>query len=146
VLTKPSLHSRSERDESVILWFDDRIYTSRGSVASNEELSLARYDGLDLHGELLNNVDQFPQPSGPTASHDLLIAAEHRYIVLGNTKSSDFEEQRTAGAQVRTEEDDDPFVDSDRSRLATGVLDLDGMDRMLDGMGQASKRFVGFAT
>jgi len=94
VLSKPSVGTRSERDESIILWFDDRIYTSKGSITSSERLSLARFDGLDLYGELLNNVDQFPQPSGPTASHDLLIAAEHRYIVIGNTKSSDFEEQQ----------------------------------------------------
>ncbi|KAK3060862.1 hypothetical protein LTS18_007533, partial [Coniosporium uncinatum] len=145
VLPKLSANSHSERAESIVVWLDDRIYSSKGSIASSEGLSLARFDGLDLHGELLNNVDQFPQSSGPTASHDLLIAAEHRYVILGNTRSSDFEEQPTTGALVRTEENDDPFVDSDRNLLANSALDLDGMDRLLNGMGQAGRRFVGFA-
>ncbi|KAK3049840.1 hypothetical protein LTS18_012689, partial [Coniosporium uncinatum] len=140
VLPKLSANSHSERDESIVVWFDDRIYSSKGSIACSEGLSLARFDGFDLHGELLNNVDQFPQPSGPTASHDLLIAAEHRYVILGNTRSSDFEEQPTTGALVRTEQSDDPFVDSDRNLLANGALDLDGMDRLLNGMGQAGRR------
>ncbi|CAD0037921.1 unnamed protein product [Aureobasidium pullulans] len=116
---------------------------------------LSHIEGLDLSGELLNGITQFPTRStalnlGALSQRDFAVTGEYRLVIIQSmrpqTPAKSLFTQATAGAGNGSSIFDQQLLDR-------GELDLGGMDRLLDGMGTrtngfapaVTKKRVGFA-
>ncbi|GIZ38610.1 hypothetical protein CKM354_000202200 [Cercospora kikuchii] len=150
-------------DESAVLWYNSDIYSinslqsfyqrstsSSGGLGSLYSPGLTHITDVKLFSENITSISQFSSKSSSAGigqmntQRDLLISAEYRAIILQalrtTTPSRQLFQQQLAERQP---------VDRDQRMLDAGVLDIDGMDRMLDNMaGDApapTGRRVGFA-
>ncbi|KAJ9620922.1 hypothetical protein H2203_007508 [Taxawa tesnikishii (nom. ined.)] len=152
-------------DDTIVLWYGQEVYTmpslntfwqrsinsSGRDPGSLYSPGLSRVDGVDLSGEIINNVYQFPLRSAPAslgnlAQRDLLVVGEHRVVVLAHTRPP------TPAKALFAREPESPTFREDQHLLDRGELDLGGMDRILDGMmgveatnGFGKAKRVGFA-
>jgi hypothetical protein len=156
-------------DDSIILWYGSEAYhisslaalwqrslnSSGKDIGSLYGPGLSHIEGLDLSGEILNGVTQFPVRStainlGPMSLRDFAVTGEYSLVIIQSmrpqTPSRSLFAQATGGAGNGTSIFDQQLLDR-------GELDLGGMDRLLDGMGSrnngfapaATKKRVGFA-
>ena len=150
-------------DESAVLWYNSDIYSinslqsfyqrstsNSGGLGSLYSPGLTHITDVKLFSESITSISQFSSKSSSAGigqmntQRDLLISAEYRAIMLHalrtTTPSRQLFQQQLAERQP---------VDRDQRMLDAGVLDIDGMDRMLDNMaGDApapTGRRVGFA-
>jgi len=122
-----------------------------GSAGSLYGPGLTRVENLNLFGELISSIEQFAASDVAVragAQRDLLIAAEHRLLML----SSSTPQRESITALFSRELEHVAETDQvDQRLLSRGELDLGGMDRLLEGMDGGSSivpvgRRVGFAT
>jgi hypothetical protein len=156
-------------DDSIVLWYGSEAYhisslaalwqrslnSSGKDIGSLYGPGLSHIEGLDLSGEILNGVTQFPVRStainlGPMSLRDFAVTGEYSLVIIQSmrpqTPSRSLFAQATGGAINGTSI-------FDQQLLERGELDLGGMDRLLDGMGSrnngfapaATKKRVGFA-
>lgn len=112
---------------------------SRSSVQGPDAIQLQ----VSAGGEAITSVIHMP-PSYPISSvaqqqrihHNILIAAEHRYILYSPPKPS--HSARVSLPQRGVERKDGGRALADLQLLSRGELDIGGLDRMLDQMGDAS--------
>lgn len=150
------------QDESVVMWYNCDIYTipnlqafwqrntnsSSNSLGSLHSPGLTHVRDINTAHEMITSISQFPSP--PSSSNtlgqintlrDLLVAAEHRCIILQDLRP--LPPTQNLFQQAATERPES----RDQRMLNSRELDLIGMDRMLDSMaaGDNRPRRVGFA-
>ena len=151
-------------DESVVLWYNDSIYSISSMQAfwqrstSNTSSDKTSFGGLyapglthitdiNLMNENITSISQLaPKFSIPTSAlgqmnmqKDLLVSAEHRYIILQHLRPQAPSREQFQQAAERPNSKDQRMLDA-------GEADLGGMNRILDGMaGEGKVRRVGFA-
>ncbi|KAI5204817.1 hypothetical protein E4T39_03421 [Aureobasidium subglaciale] len=161
--------SHGSLDDSIVLWYGSEAYhisslaslwqrslnSSGKDIGSLYGPGLSHIEGLDLSGEILNGVTQFPVRStalnlGAISQRDFAVTGEYRLIIIQSmrpqTPAKSIFAQATAGAGNGASIFDQQLLDR-------GELDLGGMDRLLDTMGTrtngfapaATKKRVGFA-
>jgi len=156
-------------DDSIAIWYNSSVHTisstntlwQRSTASSGRDVGslygpgLSRVEGLELNGEIINNIAQLPLRQNRQLSsglgtmniqRDLLITAEHRVIIHASTRP------HGESKGLFSREPKSPSFRQDKVLLDRGDLDLGGMDRMLDSMvgveitGPLSKvKRVGFA-
>ncbi|KAH0282080.1 hypothetical protein M436DRAFT_56179 [Aureobasidium namibiae CBS 147.97] len=155
-------------DDSVVLWYGSDAYhipslaalwqrslnSSGKDIGSLYGPGLSHIEGLDLSGEILNGVTQFPVRStainlGSMSLRDFVVTGEYSLIIIQSMRPQ--KPSRSLFAQATGGSSNGPSV-FDQHLLERGELDLGGMDRLLDGMGSrngfapaATKKRVGFA-
>jgi hypothetical protein len=155
-------------DDSVVLWYGSEAYHiaslaslwQRSLNGSGRDIgslygpALSHFEGLDLSGQLVNGVTQFPVRStainlGAMTQRDFVVTGEYRLIIIQSMRPPTPAKSLFAQATAGTSNGHSKF---DQQLLQRGELDLGGMDRLLDGMGNgtngfaaASKKRVGFA-
>jgi hypothetical protein len=114
--------------------------TGRGSLESSGTLRPTPFTAIQLGGEQQRSIAALRRPSNttPTAlfgpksgrQTDVLVSTDNRLIMLvspiSETQASAPTSQGAGDASART--------DTDQLLLTQGDLDIDGMDRILDGM------------
>ena len=146
-------------DESVIMWFGSDIYSIASmqtfwqrSTTSNSSgfgslyaPGLTHITDINLMNENITSISQFATKSTITAlgqinsQRDLLVSAEHRFVILQNLRPAVVAKDALQHASERP-------ASRDQRMLDAGELDLGGVDRMLDSMaGNGRTRKVGFA-
>ncbi|THX33876.1 hypothetical protein D6D10_07728 [Aureobasidium pullulans] len=161
--------SHGSLDDSVVLWYGSEAYhisslaslwqrslnSSGKDIGSLYGPGLSHIEGLDLSGEILNGITQFPTRStalnlGALSQRDFAVTGEYRLVIIQSmrpqTPAKSLFTQATAGAGNGSSIFDQQLLDR-------GELDLGGMDRLLDGMGTrtngfapaVTKKRVGFA-
>ncbi|KAK3112287.1 hypothetical protein LTR53_011595 [Teratosphaeriaceae sp. CCFEE 6253] len=151
-----------QTDESVVLWYNNDLYTipslqtfwqrstkssSGGGLGSLYAPGLTRITDINLMNECITSVSQFaPTAASSGVGHmntqrDLLVAAEHRLIILQALRPPGPARTLFQPAAVERPSSHDQVM------LDAGRLDIGGMDRMLDSMANsdARPRKVGFA-
>ncbi|OCK76344.1 hypothetical protein K432DRAFT_306547 [Lepidopterella palustris CBS 459.81] len=155
-----TLHSISggAPEDSVILWYGQESYripnlgqfwarSASGSGGSLYGPGLSRIQGLNLHGEALNSIEQFGTTTAAArmaVPRDLLVVAEHSLIVLTTTTvqlGRDLSDSLLFG---REREEEEQTRRADQTLLASGELDIGGMDRLLDSMEATQGGTIGF--
>ena len=151
-------------DESVVLWYNDSIYSinsmqtfwqrSTGSASGDKTNfgglyapGLTHITDINLMNENITLISQFAPKSAIAASalgqmnvqKDLLVSAEHRYMILQHLRPQNPTREQLQSATERP-------VSRDQRMLDAGEADLGGVNRILDGMaGDGRVRRVGFA-
>lgn len=130
-------------DESAIInYAGENIYVASISSFWRSELKPVRLPALRTGGQQARSVSLLPrstsQSSGSagifglaTSTPDFLVQTDHRLILSVNPLS---ETSDTTNGSTRTALSLAPEV-SDQALLASGELDVDGMDRILEEMG-----------
>ncbi|KAM3422226.1 hypothetical protein BST61_g2591 [Cercospora zeina] len=150
-------------DESAVIWYNSDIYSinslqsfyqrstsNSGGLGSLYSPGLTHITDVNLFCESITSISQFRSTSSSAGigqmntQRDLLISAEYRAVILQALRTKTparrplFQQQLAERAPV----------DRDQRMLDAGMLDIDGMDRMLDNMADAPAavgRRVGFA-
>ncbi|KAF2481835.1 hypothetical protein BDY17DRAFT_282489 [Neohortaea acidophila] len=158
-------HRSGQVDESLVLWYDGAIYSipsvqafwqrstnnSSGSgFGSLYAPGLTHITDIDLMNEHITSISQFASSAAQTSSlgqmntqRDLLISAEHRFIIAQNL-APPTSSRPLFSAPAPTEL---PPPARDQLMLDAGELDLGGMNRMLEHMANDAKtKRVGFAS
>lgn len=155
-----------QTDENVALWYNDAIYAissmqtfwqrSTSTGGSSDKISigglyapgLTHLSDFNLMNENITSISQFPAKSTTTVSalglmnvqSDLLVSAEHRYVILQHNRPQIKSRHLLPSAIERP-------MSRDQRMLDAGEADLGGMNRILDGMaGDGRVRRVGFAS
>ncbi|KAK5113494.1 hypothetical protein LTR62_003363 [Meristemomyces frigidus] len=153
-----------QTDESVVLWYNDDIYSitslqqfwqrstgmgSKNSFGSLYAPGLTLITDINLCNERITSISQLsPNAANSGVGHmntqrDLLVATEHRLIILQSQKPANAVPIR----QLFQQPADPAPVERDQRMLISRQLDVGGLDRVLDSMadGNARPRRVGFA-
>ena len=146
-------------DESVIMWYDNEIYSitsmqsfwqrstsgTTGGFGSLHAPGLIHISDINLMNENITSISQFAARSTSTnfgqmnTQRDLLVSAENRFVILHSLRPP------TPGKELFQQVAARPHS-RDQTMLDAGELDLGGLDRMLDNMaGDGRTRKVGFA-
>ncbi|KAK0902141.1 hypothetical protein LTR57_019807 [Friedmanniomyces endolithicus] len=172
-----SMRAGGQENESVILWYNGEIYSipslqtfhqrsttnkSGGSsgLGSLYAPGLTHITDVNLMNESITSIAHFAPPAASSGvgqmntQRDLLIAGEHRFVVLqtptpaSGAPRSLFQPASTTTATA-TGAGAEQAVSRDQTMLDAGHLDLGGMDRLLEGMasdaGASRPRRAGFA-
>lgn len=162
--------SHGTPDDSVIMWYGGEAYhvpslvslwqrsvnSSGRDVGSLYGPGLAHIEGLDMSGETLNSIAQFPARSTNTAANignithrDMIVTGEYRFIIISSVRPQTPAKSLFARGEVAGSPKTTTF---DLQLLEKGELDLGGVDRLLDGMtgiektnGFGKPKRVGFA-
>jgi hypothetical protein len=127
--------------------FWQRSTNNKGSFGSLYSPGISHITDIRLFHENITSVAHFSAQLSSAGigqmntQRDLLISAEHRFIILQALRPP------TPSRQLFQQVADRP-VSRDQHMLDAGNLDIDGMDRLLDNMaggGNRSPRKVGFA-
>ncbi|KAL1305994.1 hypothetical protein AAFC00_004127 [Neodothiora populina] len=135
-------------DDSIVLWFGGEAYhvpslisywqrsvsSSGKDVGSLYGPGLARIEGLEMCGEILNNVAQFPAPHMPVslsgiAHNEIIVTGEYRFTIITTVRPE------TPARSLFTRDTSHVSTAIDLHLLEKGELDLGGVDRLLDDMG-----------
>lgn len=138
-------------DDSVVLWYGNEAFhiPSLGSLwkrsisSSGRETGslygpdLSRIEGLDLSGELLNDVAQFAPRSaavsiGSITQRDMLVVGEYHLIIVTSPRL------QVPAKSLFARDNGSPTKMADQSLLDSGELDIGGLDRLLEGMNGAN--------
>ena len=154
-----SVNRSGQAEESVMLWHGIDIYSinsmqtfwqrsttnTSGGFGSLYTPGLTHLSDVNLMNENITSILQFASRSTTSAlgqmntTRDVLVSAEHRFIILQNLRPSVAANNFSQQAAERP-------TSRDQQMLDAGELDLGGMDRMLDSMaGDGRARRVGFA-
>ncbi|KAK3718672.1 hypothetical protein LTR37_004889 [Vermiconidia calcicola] len=146
-------------DESIIMWYNSEIYSipsmqsfwqrstnnTGGGFGSLYAPGLTHISDVNFMNENITSISQFASSSATSSlgqmntPRDLLVSAEHRFIVLQSLKPPAASKMLFQPTMERPASRDQRMVD-------VGELDLGGIDSMLDGMaGDGRARRVGFA-
>ena len=163
-LTAVSHSSGTAMDDSLILYYHSTFHrisslmdywksairiderhggSSSGSTTPGPRIKQALQ--IDIGGELVTNLSQFPEPSDasngreqPHSPPSVLISAEHRLVMLCPLKEAG--DGSPSQSLFETSQEHNDVTMADQSLLARGELGLDGVDRLLDGMANSEKR------
>ena len=151
-------------DESVVMWYNNSIYSinsmqsfwqrsqgsgDRSSFGGLYTPGLTHITDINLMNENITSISQFaPRPTIATSAlgqmnvqSDLLVSAEHRYIMLQHLRP------QGPMRQQQLQPTADRPLSRDQRMLDVGEVDLGGMNRILDGMAEDGRvRKVGFAS
>jgi hypothetical protein len=135
-------------EDSVIIWYGNEVYripnmgqfwtrSASGSGGSLLGPGLSRIQALNLYGETITSVDQFDttaKEARMAIPRNVLIAADHRLLIITSNKARMGQD---IGAIFDKEKDEDELARRvDQNLLSKGELDLGGMDRLLNAMGE----------
>ncbi|KAF1352172.1 hypothetical protein BDV97DRAFT_397214 [Delphinella strobiligena] len=145
----PTTTSHGAADDSVVMWYGGEAYHipslvslwQRSVNSSGRDMGslygpgLTRIEGLDLSGEMLNDVAQFPARSTPASvgsitQRDIIVTGEYRFVIVSATRP-----QPPAKSLFARDAGSPPPQTYDLQLLENQELDLGGIDRLLDGMG-----------
>ncbi|KAF2723412.1 hypothetical protein K431DRAFT_344649 [Polychaeton citri CBS 116435] len=174
-ISSTNAHNTSQPiEESVVMWYNSDIYTinnltsfyqrgtskgtaTGGALGSLYAPGLTQIHDLNLHSESITSVSQFQALSTSAAlssfgqmnlqQRDLLIATDHRITIIQNQRGAATSRQLFQQPPAAVERP----TPNDQAMLDVGMLDLGGMDRMLDSMANGGEiigmrpRKVGFA-
>ncbi|RFU35430.1 hypothetical protein B7463_g909, partial [Scytalidium lignicola] len=152
VVEVPSRSPTTASEESVLFWIGESFAVipslarywvaagrrghagGSGNLFNNSTTPTARLiklDGIDLRGERCCGVDQLPRPSSSTTviPTEILLIAEHRFIVLSVPKPAKAKQNRSLEDRLAVME----------MNASTGELDVVGIDRALDMMENGSR-------
>ncbi|QGA21316.1 hypothetical protein EYB26_009026 [Talaromyces marneffei] len=143
-------------EESILIRHGDQIATipsllslwknsvkATGTFDASNRSRVSPLGGVSLYGERLTGVAHLPSPfraeidNGDRQEYEILIAAEHRLIILGRDLSQIATltaPKRAVGHLPVTLQ---PSAESDQLKLSQGQLDVDGMSRVLTSMSGA---------
>ena len=158
ISVSPSSYRSGQADESVVLWYNSDVFSisslqtfwqrSQATITGNllHAAGMTRISDLNLANETITSISQLPRSVANSGvgqmntQRDLLVAAEHRLIILQTLRPTGPARQLFQDAlAVR------PAPSArDQRMLDAGELDVGGLDRMLDSM-DARPRKVGFA-
>jgi len=148
-----------QTDASVLMWYNSEIYSipslqafwqrstnTSGGFGSLYAPGLTHITDITLRNEAITSISQFSASTANTSfgqmntQRDLLVSAEHRFIILQALRPA-------TPAKTLFQQAVERPTSRDQKMLDAGELDLGGMDRMLDNManGNAKPRKVGFA-
>ena len=155
ILVDSTISQRSS-EENVLLWYGNEIYTipsfqafwsrssERGSSGFLHGSGVTRIEGLDTYNERILNAQYLPSNSTqrPGSSPGLLVASETRLLIQSVTQRPDVEK----AMQLFRKEEEDALrqegtnvaeKNADMHMLVHGDLDLDGVERLLEGLGNS---------
>lgn len=160
--------SHGTPDDSVVLWhgneahhipslvslWQQNINSGGREVGSLYGPGLVHLEGLNMSGEMFNGIGQFPPRSTSMAANlgnithrDILVTGEYRFVIISTTRPQTPARSLFAGGDSGS-----PTTKFDMQLLEQGDLDLNGVDRLLDGMtgierpnGFGKPKRVGFA-
>lgn len=112
-----------------------------GTFDASNRSRVSPLAGINLYGERLTGLAHLPSPfraetdNSDQQEYELLIAAEHRLIILGRDLSTAITAttKRAAGLPMTSQ----PSKEADQLMLSQGQLDVDGMSRVLTSMSGA---------
>lgn len=131
-------------EDSVVIWYGAEVYriadfakfwarnTSANKGQSLPGPGLTQIHDIPLLGESITSITQFDTTAAASRmaiGRDLLIAAEHRLIISASTNQP---QERDLFAPTPAEEE--ASRRADQALLASGELDIGGMDRLLEDM------------
>lgn len=103
-----------------------------GTLDASNRCRVTPIQDIALMGEPLTGIGHIPvvsrQSRPEDQAFDILVAAEHRLVILAPKLT-----EPEAGP-TRASVTEPPTVEADQLRLRRGELDVDGMDRLLNGM------------
>lgn len=106
---------------------------SSGTLEASNRCRVTPFQDVNLMGENFQAIGHLPAPvrrsRAADRAFDVLVAAEHQIMILAPRLVESEEEPATA-AVVKKE----AAVENDQLMLQRGELDVDGMDRLLNGM------------
>ncbi|KKK23391.1 hypothetical protein P175DRAFT_0477798 [Aspergillus ochraceoroseus IBT 24754] len=110
-----------------------------GTLDASNRCRVSPIQDITLMGEPLRGICHLPAASRLSrgADHqafDILVAAEHRLVILAPKLT-----EPDAPPISRASLNEPTTVEADQLRLRRGELDVDGMDRLLSGMANASR-------
>ena len=165
ISVSPTTTQSGSADESIVLWYNNAIYSipsmqafwqrstsnasggDRNSFGGLYAPGLTHITDINLMNENVTSISQFvAKPTSPASAlgqmnvqSDLLVSAEHRYIILQHIRPQIRSREQLKAATERP-------MSKDQRMLDVGEADLGGMNRILDGMADEVKvRRVGFA-
>jgi hypothetical protein len=142
-------------DESILIRHGDQIATipsllslwrnsvkATGTFDASNRCRVSPLGGISLYGERLTGLAHLPSPAraetdnGDQQEYEILIAAEHRLIILGHDLSTAIATapKRPFGHFPLTVQSN---AETDQLMLSQGQLDVDGMSRVLTSMSGA---------
>lgn len=141
-------------EESILIRHGDQIATipsllslwrnsvkATGTFDASNRSRVSPLGGISLYGERLTSLAHLPSPfraetdNGDQQEYNILIAAEHRLIILGRDLSTAITTtpKRAVGLPMTSQ----PSIETDQLMLSQGQLDVDGMSRVLTSMSGA---------
>lgn len=140
-------------EESILIRHGDQIATipsllslwrnsvkATGTFDASNRSRVSPLAGISLYGERLTGLAHLPSPfraetdNGGQQEYEILIAAEHRLIILSRDLSTAI---TTAPRAVGLPMTSQPSTETDQLMLSQGQLDVDGMSRVLTSMSGA---------
>lgn len=135
-------------EDSLLIWYGNEVYripnvgqfwtrSASGSGGSLLGPGLSRIQALNLYGETITAVDQFDttmKEARMAIPRDVIIAAGHRLLIITSTNAR--MGQDLGAMFTKEKEEDEQAKRVDQTLLSKGELDLGGMDRLLDAMGE----------
>ena len=137
-------------DNSILMWHGEVNTTipsllalwrngvkSTGTFDSTRRCRPINIGDINLLGEIQNGLCHIPtlihkDDGNEVRNFDGLVTAEHRLHILSPRLSDD---EPTSVGDIRS----NPSAESDQLMLTKGELDIEGMERVLDGMGTANR-------
>jgi hypothetical protein len=138
--------SHGAPDDSVVFWYGSQVYhiaslaaIGQSSNSKGRDLGslygpgLARLENVNVSGEMLNDVAQFPARNtavnvGSFTHRDVLITGEYRLVIIATTRP------QTPARSLFARDTGSPTPTHNLQLLQKGELDLNGVDRFLDSM------------
>ncbi|KAL4906944.1 hypothetical protein BDW74DRAFT_150051 [Aspergillus multicolor] len=115
---------------------------STGTLDASNRCRVTPIHDIALMGEPLKEISHVPAPSRQShlepRAFEIIVAAEHRLVILA-TKLTEPEPAPITRASVA----ETSTVEADQLRLRQGELDVDGMDRLLNGMAHSRSLHIG---
>jgi hypothetical protein len=147
VTASPSVNG-TDPEDSVIIWYGTDVYripdlarfwsrtVSNSSGSSLSGFGLSPVQGIPLLGEAITSVDQFDTTAKQARlaiPRDVIVAAEHRLIVISNTNHPLGRDMSALSIKEQVGGDETRRID--QVLLDRRELDLGGMDRLMEDMG-----------
>lgn len=139
--------SGAAAEDSVLIWYGSEVYrvadlakfwnrtVSASNGASLPGPGLAQLQDIPLLGEAITSISQFDTTayaSRMAVPRDMLISAEHRFIISTTTSKPLGRDINAMFTQDQAETED--ARKTDQALLTQGELDLGGVGRLLDNM------------
>jgi hypothetical protein len=111
-----------------------------GTFDASNRSRVSPLAGISLYGERLTGLAHLPSPfreetdNGDQQEYEILVAAEHRLIILGRDLSTAITAAPKRAVGHLTSQ---PSAETDQLMLSQGQLDVDGMSRVLTTMSGA---------
>jgi hypothetical protein len=119
-----------------------------GTFDASSRCRVTGLDNITLLGERLTGINHLPAATRAEREvgqreFDILITAEHRLIILAPKLMGAVPRRRQSVADSERQSVAQPSEEADQLMLSRGELDVDGMDRVLNGLSGPIKHSAG---